>query len=126
MRFPGASNHQLSEGLSDGHIWTGAQASALTKRALARLPGLRRVMGNSLHSQVRVSIAAPGFGWGLAPDGTDRGGHLPDCAICPVAYKLHPETQALDNPFSRGLFLAFARLPVGPGGAAACPSARLS
>jgi len=90
---------------------------ALTKGGLlASFAGVAEVMVNSLHSQ-GIDRPAPGLRVeAMAPDGQIEAVSLPEARFV-VGVQWHPEHKALDNPFSRALFLAFAR---------ACRSVRAS
>lgn len=113
---PGRLNHRSRKDAPDGPYGP-AHSVALTKGGLlASFAGVAEVMVNSLHSQ---GIDRPASGLrveAVAPDGQIEAVSLPDARFV-VGVQWHPEHKALDNPFSRALFLAFAR---------ACRSARTS
>ena len=81
----------------------------LTKGGLlASLAGVAEVMVNSLHSQ-GIDRPAPGLRVeAVAPDGQIEAVSVPDAKFV-VGVQWHPEHSALDNPFSRAMFSAFAR-----------------
>jgi len=113
---PGRLNHRSQKDSPDGPYGP-AHSVALTKGGLlASFAGVVEVMVNSLHSQ---GIDRPASGLrveAVAPDGQIEAVSLPDARFV-VGVQWHPEHKALDNPFSRALFLAFAQ---------ACRSARVS
>src|SRR5436190_21400227 len=113
---PGRLNHRSQKDSPDGPYGP-AHSVALTKGGLlASFAGVVEVMVNSLHSQ---GIDRPASGLrveAVAPDGQIEAVSLSDARFV-VGVQWHPEHKALDNPFSRALFLAFAQ---------ACRSARVS
>src|SRR5258707_15568865 len=110
----GRLNHRSRRHSPDGPYGP-AHSVVLTKGGLlASFAGVDEVMVNSLHSQ-GIDRPAPGLRVeAMAPDGQIEAVSVPDARFV-VGVQWHPEHKALDNPFSRALFLAFAR---------ACRSAR--
>lgn len=86
-----------------------AHPVALTPGGLfARLAGATEIMVNSLHGQ-GVDQPAPGlFVEAVAPDGQIEAVSLPSARFV-VGVQWHPEYRAVENPFSRALFEAFAQ-----------------
>jgi len=75
---------------------------------LIELAGTAELMVNSLHGQ-GVDSPAPGlFVEAVAPDGQIEAVSLPGARFV-VGVQWHPEYKALENPFSRALFAAFAQ-----------------
>jgi putative glutamine amidotransferase len=111
---PGRLNHRSPKDSPDGPYGP-AHNVALTKGGfLASLAGIDEVMVNSLHSQ-GIDRLAPGLRVeAVAPDGQIEAVSQPGARFV-IGVQWHPEHKALDNPFSRALFLAFAQ---------ACQSAR--
>jgi putative glutamine amidotransferase len=105
---PGRLNHRSRRDSPDGPYGP-AHGVALTEGGLlASLAGVVEVMVNSLHSQ-GIDRPAPGLRVeAVAPDGQIEAVSLPEARFV-VGVQWHPEHKALDNPFSRALFLAFAR-----------------
>src|SRR6185437_13499405 len=75
---------------------------------LAQLAGAPEIMVNSLHGQGIDRPAPDLFVEAIAPDGQIEGVSLPGARFV-VGVQWHPEYKALENPFSRALFNAFAQ-----------------
>jgi putative glutamine amidotransferase len=113
---PGRLNHRSRRDSPDGPYGPAHSVALIKGGLLASLAGVAEVMVNSLHSQ-GIDRPAPGLRVeAMAPDGQIEAVSLPDARFV-VGVQWHPEHRALDNPFSRALFLAFAR---------ACHSAQTS
>jgi putative glutamine amidotransferase len=75
---------------------------------LIELAGAAEIMVNSLHGQGIDRPAPDLFVEAVAPDGQIEGVSLPGARFV-VGVQWHPEYKALENPFSRALFAAFAQ-----------------
>ena len=75
---------------------------------LHSLAGTTEIMVNSLHGQGIDRPAADLLVEAVAPDGQIEGVSLPGARFV-VGVQWHPEYRAMENPFSRALFSAFAQ-----------------
>jgi len=105
---PGRLNHRSSKDAPDGPYGPAHGVSLTAGGLLMSLAGAAEVMVNSLHSQ-GIDGPAPGLRVeAVAPDGQIEAVSLPTARFV-VGVQWHPEHKALDSPFSRSLFAAFAR-----------------
>jgi putative glutamine amidotransferase len=111
FEMPGRFNHRRRQGpMTMDQRYGPAHPVALTPGGvLARLAGdATEIMVNSLHGQ---GIDRPGpdlLVEAVAPDGQIEGVSLPVARFV-IGVQWHPEYKALENPFSRALFGAFAQ-----------------
>jgi putative glutamine amidotransferase len=104
---PGRLNHRSPKNSPDGPYGPAHSVKLTAGGLLMSLAGTAEVMVNSLHSQ-GIDRAAPGLRVeAVAPDGQIEAVSLPEARFV-VGVQWHPEHKALDNPFSRALFGAFA------------------
>src|SRR5437764_10419587 len=75
---------------------------------LSRLAGATEIIVNSLHGQGIDRPAPDLVVEAVAPDGQVEAVRLPGARFV-VGVQWHPEYKALENPFSRALFSAFAQ-----------------
>jgi len=115
FEMPGRFNHRRRPKLAQGGKMTldqrygPAHSVALTPEGfLAQLAGTTEIMVNSLHGQGIDRPAPELVVEAVAPDGQIEGVSLPGARFV-VGVQWHPEYKALENPFSRALFAAFAQ-----------------
>lgn len=110
---PGRLNHR-SQKDSSGCPYGPAHSVRLTEGGLlAALAGTTEIMVNSLHSQGIDRLGDKLRIEAVAPDSQIEAVSLPGARFT-VGVQWHPEYKALENPFSRALFAAFARACGGP------------
>jgi putative glutamine amidotransferase len=106
--LPGRLNHRSRKDSPDGPYGPAHAVTLTPGGLLAPLAGTLEVIVNSLHSQ-GIDRAAPRLCVeAVAPDGQIEAVSLPEARFV-VGVQWHPEYKALENPFSRALFVAFAR-----------------
>ncbi len=107
--MPGRLNHRSPRGPmpTDARYGPAHSVVLAPDGLLFRLAGIAEIMVNSLHSQ-GVDRLAPG----LCVEATAPDGQIEAIRHCTarfvVGVQWHPEYKALENPFSRALFSAFA------------------
>lgn len=104
---PGRLNHRSRKDSPEGPYGPAHSVTLTAGGLLSALVGAGEIMVNSLHSQ-GINRPAPGLRVeAVAPDGQIEALSLPEARFV-VGVQWHPEYKAMDNPFSRALFLAFA------------------
>ena len=111
FEMPGRFNHRrrrgsmtLDERYGPAHLVALSEGGRLRELA----GGAAEIMVNSLHGQGIDRPAADLLIEAVAPDGQIEGVSLPGGRFV-VGVQWHPEYKALENPFSRALFAAFAQ-----------------
>jgi putative glutamine amidotransferase len=111
FEMPERFNHRRRKGpmtldqrYGPAHSVTLATGGMLTQLA----GGAAEIMVNSLHGQGIDRPASDLLVEAVAPDGQIEGVSLPGARFV-VGVQWHPEYKALENPFSRALFTAFAQ-----------------
>jgi len=111
FEMPGRFNHRrrrgsmtLDERYGPAHLVALSEGGRLRELA----GGAAEIMVNSLHGQGIDRPAADLLIEAVAPDGQIEGVSLPGARFV-VGVQWHPEYKALENPFSRALFAAFAQ-----------------
>jgi putative glutamine amidotransferase len=110
FEMPGRFNHRRRKGPMSLDERYGPAHSVVVSAGgrLIELAGSAELMVNSLHGQ---GIDRPGpdlFIEAVAPDGQIEAVSLPGARFV-IGVQWHPEYKALENPFSRALFAAFAQ-----------------
>src|SRR5579862_8493927 len=111
FEMPERFNHRRRRGaMTLDQRYGPAHSVALTPEGrLTQLAGgAAEIMVNSLHGQGIDRPAADLVVEAVAPDGQIEGVSLPGARFV-VGVQWHPEYKALENPFSRALFTAFAQ-----------------
>jgi putative glutamine amidotransferase len=106
--LPGRLNHRSRKDSPEGPYGPAHSVSLTPGGRLLALFGVGEIMVNSLHSQGIDRPAPPLFVEAVAPDGQIEAVSLPGARFV-IGVQWHPEYKVLDNPFSRTLFVAFAR-----------------
>jgi putative glutamine amidotransferase len=105
---PGRLNHRSRKDSPGGPHGPAHSVRLLDGGLLAGLAGTTEIMVNSLHSQGIDRLADKLCVEAVAPDGQIEAVSLPSARFI-VGVQWHPEHKALENPFSRALFAAFAQ-----------------
>jgi len=110
FEMPGRFNHRRRRGpMTIDQRYGPAHSVALAPNGLlAQLAGAAEIMVNSLHGQGIDRPAPDLLVEAVAPDGQIEGVSLRGAHFV-VGVQWHPEYKALENPFSRALFAAFAQ-----------------
>lgn len=110
FEMPGRFNHRRRKGpmTLDERYGPAHTVKLSAGRRLAELAGTEELMVNSLHGQGIDRPAAELLIEAVAPDGQIEGVSLPAARFV-IGVQWHPEYKALENPFSRSLFAAFAQ-----------------
>lgn len=107
--LPGRMSHRPSKDSPDGPYGPAHSVVLTAGGVLASLAGTAEIMVNSLHSQGIDRLAAKLRVEAVAPDGQIEAVSLPGARFV-VGVQWHPEFKVLENPLSRALFSAFARV----------------
>ena len=110
FEMPGRFNHRRRKGpMTIDERYGPAHGVKLSSGGrLIELAGTAELMVNSLHGQGIDRPAPDLFVEAVAPDGQIEAVSLPGARFV-VGVQWHPEYKALENPFSRALFGAFAQ-----------------
>ena len=110
FEMPGRFNHRRRKGpMTLDERYGPAHSVKLSEGGrLFELAGADEIMVNSLHGQGIDRPAPDLFVEAVAPDGQIEAVSLPGARFV-VGVQWHPEYKALENPFSRLLFAAFAQ-----------------
>ncbi len=110
FEMPGRFNHRRRKGpmTIDERYGPAHSVRVSAGGRLIELAGTDELMVNSLHGQGIDQPAPDLFVEAVAPDGQIEGVSLPGARFV-VGVQWHPEYKALENPFSRALFAAFAQ-----------------
>jgi putative glutamine amidotransferase len=110
FEMPGRFNHRRRKGpmTLDERYGPAHTVKLSVGGRLAELAGTDELMVNSLHGQGIDRPAPELLIEAVAPDGQIEGVSLPGARFV-VGVQWHPEYKALENPFSRSLFAAFAQ-----------------
>jgi putative glutamine amidotransferase len=110
FEMPGRYNHRRRKGpmTLDERYGPAHTVKLSAGGRLAELAGTDELMVNSLHGQGIDRPAPELLIEAVAPDGQIEGVSLPGARFV-VGVQWHPEYKALENPFSRSLFTAFAQ-----------------
>src|SRR5947207_4882175 len=110
FEMPGRFNHRRRRGpMTTDQRYGPAHPVQLSEGGrLIELAGTTELMVNSLHGQGVDAPAPTLFVEAVAPDGQIEAVSLPGARFV-IGVQWHPEYKALENPFSRALFAAFAQ-----------------
>jgi putative glutamine amidotransferase len=111
FEMPGRFNHRRRQGpMSLDERYGPAHLVALSEGGRLRelAGGAAEIMVNSLHGQGIERPAPDLFVEAVAPDGQIEAVRQPGARFV-IGVQWHPEYKALENPFSRALFAAFAQ-----------------
>ncbi len=110
FEMPGRFNHRRRRGkMTTDQRYGPAHPVQLSEGGrLIEYAGTTELMVNSLHGQGIDRPAPELFIEAVAPDGQIEGVSLPGARFV-IGVQWHPEYKALENPFSRALFAAFAQ-----------------